>query len=419
MPRIVLLLLCCLGASLSTACQAPTRPNVVLIIGDDQAWTDFGFMGHPEIRTPNLDRLAEGGVLFSRAYVPTSLCRPSLASIVTGQYPHQHRITSNDPPKGTDRQEMLRHIDRAETLPDRLHRAGYRSFQTGKWWEGSYERGGFDGGMTHGDPSRGGRHGDEGLKIGREGLAPIASFLNRDDDRPFFLWYAPFLPHTPHNPPERLLKKYRADGRPEPIAKYMAMCEWFDETCGELLTLLEETGQRENTLVLFITDNGWINRPDASRYAPRSKRSPYEGGVRAPMIVSWPGHVSPRIDTALASSIDIAPTVLRAAGLVPPRELPGIDLLAMAEEPAQRDTIFGEIFTHDAVDLDDPAASLLYRWCIRGRWKLIVPTSPDEPIELFDVIADPTELRDLAAEHPDVVRDLAAALDRWWTVERT
>src|SRR5262245_805880 len=160
--------------------------NILYIISDDQAWTDYGFMGHDTIRTPHLDRLASQSAVFPRGYVPDSLCRPSLATLITGLYPHQSRITGNDP--GRSRQtgspgrnpeylrlnaEYIRHIEAVPTLPRLLAERGYLSLQTGKWWEGDYRRGGFTHGMTHGDPSRGGRHGDEGLKIGREGLQPI------------------------------------------------------------------------------------------------------------------------------------------------------------------------------------------------------------------------------------------------------
>ncbi len=398
-------------------CTSPPRPpNVILIIGDDQAWTDFGFMGHPAISTPHLDRLAAGGALFRRAYVPASLCRPSLASIITGRLPHEHGITSNDPPPGVDRAEMLKHIDRAVTLPDLLQDAGYRSFQSGKWWEGGFERGGFDAGMTHGDPARGGRHGDDGLAIGRQGLAPVFDFIDAEDERPFFVWYAPFLPHTPHNPPERLLAKYRTPDRPLPIAKYLAMCEWFDETCGELLGHLDAEGLTDDTLVVFVTDNGWINRADASRYAPRSKRSPYEGGIRTPIILSWPGRITPvDDDTNLITSLDLAPTILRTCGIQPPTDLRGIDLLPVARgEMSGPTAIFGEIFSHDAVDLDDPAASLLFRWCIEGRWKLILPVDPQVAPELYDLLADPFEQENRAAEQPDRVRQLTDRIESHW-----
>lgn len=118
-------------------------PNIVMLISDDQAWNDYGFMGHDVIQTPNLDKLAQEGALFKRGYVPTSLCRPSLATMISGLYPHQHLITGNDPPKGTDRTQMLRHIDRIPRLPEMLKQKGYVGYQSGKWWEGDHKRGGL------------------------------------------------------------------------------------------------------------------------------------------------------------------------------------------------------------------------------------------------------------------------------------
>jgi uncharacterized sulfatase len=404
--------------------RAEERPNVLMILADDQMWTDFGFMGHETIETPQLDRLAREGALFTHGYVPSSLCRPSLMTIITGLYPHQHGITGNDPPKGVDRNEMLKHVRQAATLPKLLGEGGYQSFQSGKWWEGNFAEGGFTAGMTHGDTRRGGRHGDEGLKIGREGLQPIAAFLDKRkaeaETAPFFLWYAPIMPHEPHNPPERLLKKYRTATRPPTIAKYYAMCEWFDETCGELLQMLEQRGLSENTLVLFVSDNGWIQRTDMRGYAPRSKRSPYEGGIRTPIVVKWPGHVKPSVRETLVSSIDLAPTVLAACGVKVPTNLPGINLLDVcAGKPVARDTLYGEIFAHDVADIDDPTRSLLYRMIVKDHWKLIVPEranlpSPDAPVELFDLAIDPHEHKNLASEQPERVKKLQTQLDGWW-----
>ncbi len=404
-------------------------PNVVMIIGDDQAWGDFGFMGHEVIRTPHLDRLAAQSLLFTRGYVPSSLCRPSLATLATGLYPHQHRITSNDPPGGLAREEMLRqrqrqiaNIERVPTLPRLLGQRGYVSFQTGKWWEGNFRRGGFTDGMTHGDPARGGRHGDEGLKIGRQGLEPIFDFLDRRGDRPFFIWYAPFLPHQPHNPPEELLAYYRDKTDSPAVARYWAMCEWFDQTCGELLAGLEQRRLAENTLVVFVVDNGWIQRPEGGAYAPRSKRSPNEGGIRTPIMLRWPKRIEPRRDeTTLVVSVDLLPTILCACGLKPTAQMQGVNLLD-AEKLAQREAIFGEIFTHNAVDVDHPASSLQYRWCIEGNWKLILPNPrllPDARPELYDLEADPREDDDLAERRPQVVERLTKQIEQWWPVERT
>ncbi|MHC4680826.1 MAG: sulfatase-like hydrolase/transferase, partial [Planctomycetota bacterium] len=269
MKIITKVLLVALLFPTATVSAAPA-PHIVLIISDDQGWTDYGFMGHPDIRTPHIDRLSEEGVLFTRGYVPTALCRPSLMTLVTGHYAHRHGVTGNDPsPKYADRDSSIYHerraaliakIDRFETLPELLAERGYLSHQSGKWWEGNFKRGGFTHGMTRGFPQPAGRHGDDGLKIGREGLAHIQKFVDMAvaKDKPFFLWYAPFLPHTPHTPPKRLLSKYQKEGRPTPIARYYAMCEWFDETCGTLLDYLEKKGIRDKTLIVYVTDNGWI-----------------------------------------------------------------------------------------------------------------------------------------------------------------
>lgn len=404
-------------------------PNVVVIISDDQHWADYGFMGHPVVQTPHLDRLATQSVVYPRGYVPSSLCCPSLASIISGLYPHQNFITSNDPPlpNGQKRQglndpafvegreKFNQHMDQLETLPRLLAKKGYLSFQTGKWWQGKYTRGGFTHGMTQGS-----RHGDEGLKIGREGLQPVREFVDMAlaEKKPFFLWYAPFMPHTPHTPPERLLKKYVDQTPSIHVARYWAMVEWFDETCGELLNFLDERKLSENTLVIYVCDNGWIQDPDSKRYAPRSKQSQYDGGLRTPIMVRWLGNdrAKPRRSEALANSIDIAPTILKAVGLESPQLMQGLDLL---DEQAvkNRTAIKGEIFTHDSQDLDHPAASLRWRWIIEGHHKLIVPHSINEPeakIEFYDLAKDPEEKTNLADSQPELVKELLSKLDVWW-----
>ena len=418
------LLLTLIGIGIGTHGFAARTPNIVLIISDDQSWTDFGFMGHDTIRTPHLDRLARESLVYTRGYVPSSLCRASLASIISGLYPHQHRLTGNDPALPRDarfqreRMELIKNIDRIPSLPRMLGMHGYVSFQTGKWWEGNHRRGGFTDGMTHGDPARGGRHGDDGLKIGREGLQPIYDFIDRAGERPFFLWYAPFLPHRPHDPPQRLLDKYQATTDSKHIARYHACCQWLDETCGELLDFLNRRNLRENTIVVFVVDNGWIQRRDASGYAPRSKRSPNEGGLRTPLMIRWPGKVAARVDETPVSSIDIAPTILSACNLKPHAEMTGVDLLDQ-EAVQKRPEIFGEVFAHNTVDINDPVSSLQYRWMIEGQWKLIEPNKalmPNEEVQLYDLGHDPHEFRDQARAEPDRVAKMRRAIDEWWPV---
>ncbi len=439
-PSLLSVVALVFASALSPQLQA-APPNVVLILSDDQAWGDYGFMGHPEIQTPHLDKLAAESLTFQRGYVPDSLCRPSLTTIVTGRYPHQHGIVGNDPPPPADlvgaakrkivqdpryleiRNRYIEHIDDETTLADFLHNnLGYISHQSGKWWEGHYSRGGFTHGMTHGDRTKGGRHGDDGLKIGRTGMKPVFDFIDTavEEEKPFFVYYAPFLPHTPHNPPARLLNKYKDKTPHLPIAKYWAMCEWFDETCGQLLDHLDKKNLGDDTIVLYVCDNGWINEENASRYAPRSKRSQYDGGTRTPIMIRWRNHVEPKMDTThLASSIDLVPTALAAVGIDIPKDLPGINLLD-SKAVADRKAIFGEILEHDIQHMTDPVASLRFRWVIEGDWKCIVPhpgREPDAKTELFNITKDPHEKNDLAADMPEKVAQLTKKINQWWKVD--
>jgi len=429
--------------------------NVVLIISDDQHWADYGFAGHPHLRTPSLDRLAAESLVFRRGYVPSSLCCPSLASLITGRYPHEHGIAGNDPPEppGTKRgdpqwkaafeagRERMNELLAAHPLlPKILAGRGYASLQTGKWWQGHYSHGGFTEGMTEGS-----RHGDRGLEIGRKTMQPAYDFIDRSTAKrqPFFLWYAPMLPHTPHDPPADLVDHYTAATESLHVARYWANVERFDRTVGELLDHLDREGLTESTLVVYVCDNGWIQNPEGRRFGPRSKLSPYDGGLRTPIMLRQPGTIRPADNPALATSLDILPTILAACRCEAPDGLPGVNLLDAAAVDARKQ-IFGECFTHTLRDLDDPAASLLWRWTVRddrdhGRgpiWKLVLPATAGggaavgwegrlvDPIsqrrfsagqvELFDLATDPGEKTDLAAEHPEVVKKLTESLDRWW-----
>ena len=427
----------------SAAGAEQNPPNVVLIISDDQAWSDYGFMGHDAIQTPHLDELARQSAVFRRGYVPTALCRPSLVTLLTGHYASTHGVTGNDPsPKYAKRNsqlyrsqsaQLISYLDKFDTVPELLGGRGYLSHQSGKLWEGSYQHCGFTHGMTRGFPEPGGRHGDDGLKIGREGMQPIRDFLDSavNQKKPFFLWYAPFLPHTPHNPPPRLLEKYQIKDRPVSIVKYYAMCDWFDETCGELLKMIDDREQRENTLIVYVSDNGWIQSPARSGYAPRSKQTPYEGGIRTPILYSWPGKIPAGQRSELTSSIDIVPTILAACRVDAPKGLPGLDLLRnlQSQTPIERKEIFGESFAHDIADIENPEASLLFRWCIRGKWKLLLtydgevnryksthPRTERRP-QLFDLIADPSESKNLAGQNPIVVTEMVKAINDWYPVD--
>lgn len=392
------------------------RPNIVLVIGDDHAWTDYGFMGNRDVRTPHLDQLAAEGITYTRGYVTTALCSPSLATLLTGLHPHQHGITGNDPVKGQPREAWLERFFLHPLLPKLLADSGYVTMHTGKYWMRKPADAGFtrDMGTTE-------RHGGHALAIGRNTMQPIYDAIDAagKDSRPFFVWYAPLLPHEPHNAPQRLLEKY-ASIEPVAKAKYYAMIEWLDETIGDLMANLEKRGIDDDTLVVYLNDNGWNDF---------GKLTPYENGVRTPVVLRWPKRVAARIDRErLASNIDIVPTLIAAAGLPQPTGLPGVNLLD-GKAVAARDTIFLANFTHDMVSPEEPGRSLLTRSCIHGTWKLVdwqdpppvngrgeakKQKNPAARQELFDLANDPHETRNLASDQPDTVRDLSSRLDGWW-----
>ncbi len=418
---------------LTGALSAGAPVNILIIISDDQAWTDYGFMGHEHVKTPRLDRLAAESLCFTRGYVTSSLCCPSLASIITGRFPHEHKVVCNDPPRPatmsakdfyrsqafrSGRERLAQFLEQIPTLPRLLKARGYVSFQAGKWWQNHFSRGGFTHGMTHGEEEKGGRHGDAGLDIGRKTLKPIEEFIDgaQREKKPWLVWYAPMMPHNPHTPPERLLKRYEAAAPSRHIARYWAMVEWFDETCGRLLDFVEARGLSEDTIVVYVADNGWITDPMTGHFAPRSKLSPYDGGLRTPILVRWPGRMKARRIETPVSSVDLVPTLLAAAGIQAPAGLPGIDLLRDGAG-LERDAVFGACFTHDGVDLESPASGLQWRWVVSGGWKLIAPAALnvlDGKDELFRIAEDPHEVKNLADSAPDEVARLRKRLDAWW-----
>ena len=300
---ILLLAMLCLGMA-SHLWAAP--PNILLIIADDQGYGDFGFMGNPLVRTPHIDDLASRSARFVNGYVPNSLCRPSLATLLTGLYPHQSGVYFNRPYFDLPHTLENRHrasylVRRVATLPRLLSRAGYRTLQTGKHWEGDFANAGFDEGMTLARPhpvekdpafaelgmKSGHGNGDAGLTIGRQTLQPIYDFVDQAsaDGKPFFVWYAPFLPHLPHNPPRRHLDAYAEDPRlPAHLAPYYASISWLDETVGELLGALRQRGSAETDASRLRGRQRLRGGPGESqpcRCAARTPPSSRESGPRS------------------------------------------------------------------------------------------------------------------------------------------
>ena len=432
------------------------RPNVVMILADDHSYRDFGFMGSSLAHTPNLDRLARASTLYPNGYVPMSVCRPSLATLLTGLYPHQHGIHFNHPPPGLREMRKLSGaqyrrtrsqtdalIRNVPTLPRILSHHGYACLQTGKHWEGSYKTAGFTEGMTLAQPASrlspitgtreqdGGDwvahgNGDAGLVIGRETMAPIENFVARHAGaRPFMIWYAPFLPHTPFDAPRRFHDAYAAKQVPTYLQPYFAEIARFDETVGQLLQILRRHQVENNTLVVFAADNGF--RPDKSRpnrQNDRSKLSPFEDGIRTPVLLSWPNKIKPAVHPQLVGTTDLLPTILNAVGLETEAtsEMQGIDLLpsARGEKPLPERPAFGAIYPNDATHLGSPAEHVRGRWIRWRDYKLILSgdASPKLVDALYDLRTDPNETRNLIGntDLQDKVTELTGMLDRWWKI---
>jgi len=448
--------------------SAQASPNIVYIISDDQTWSDFGFMGNGRVHTPNLDALAEQSAVFENGYLPTSVCRPSLVTLLTGLYPHQHGVHFNHGPPGNsgyNRMKSAREyvdqrgnefslISEVETLPGLLSGRGYRSLQTGKFWEGHWRNGGFTEGMTTftappSEQTYGGirtlasgekvahGNGDHGLQIGRETMKPIKDFIVNceTENTPWMVWYAPYLPHQPHDSPEKFYEIARAQSgvRENEIPYYAAIAQ-FDDTVGELVKFVEENSDTTNTIFVFVSDNGWSpsdkpekNRPQEFSHTKTSKRAPFDEGVRSPIMIRWDGVVEPQRREELVSSIDIVPTLLAAAGAESSAKLPGIDLIGAVRKNslASDRAVFGAIYPGDATSLGHPERDVAYRWVRKGNHKLIVPTGENawgdylKSDALFDVANDPGETKNLIGEESATatVSRLRSLLDSWWPYE--
>jgi arylsulfatase A-like enzyme len=215
------------------------------------------------------------------------------------------------------------------------------------------------------------------------------------------------------------------------------MCEWFDETCGGLLDHLDRQGLRENTIVLYICDNGWAatstNAADPNQkawkdYALRSKSSPYEMGIRTPIMVSWPGRLEPARSPYLAHAIDFFPTIAAAAGMKTPDGLRGINLMDEAARKG-RDKVFGVAHSVHNMTPGNPDGTLQYRWCVSGDWKLLVRHHGSDtteyknihlwdkqPVRLYNLKDDPHEKSEISAAHPEIVEKLRKEIDAWHPV---
>jgi arylsulfatase A-like enzyme len=414
--------------TLAAAAQA-RKPNLVILYADDMGYNDASFNGRKEWSTANLDRLASEGTIFDRWYTAYPLCAPSRAALLSGKYGIHTGVRNNQG-----------ELSLSETiLPEALRPAGYRTALIGKWHRGNAKvtevnhplDHGFDETYGYLDALHAWEHFPKKLWRGRveEDVSGYSSdllaaeaikFVQANRDRPFLL-YVPFIePHFWVEAPEENLKKFRGkfpekDASKPYNAHYAAMMERFDASIGRLVKAIDDAGLRENTLIVFTSDNGatfeerTYGAPafhDSNKPFRGQKRSLEEGGIRMPSFVRWPGRVpaGKRSDTVMHMT-DVMPTFLAAAGVSPDPAwgIGGKNMLDVwtAKSPAPDRTVFWE-FTVEGWYMHA---------AMRGDWKLLRIGETNR--FLYNVKEDPQERRTRAGEHPDVVKSLQAELDDW------
>jgi len=453
-----------LAALLSLAVPVPARsqqalqPNIVLITVDDLGWTDLSVQGSTYLETPHIDGLAAQGMRFTDAYAAASICSPSRAAMLTGRYPARIGITDwiRSRFQGGEIPADRRHstewvgapglplltppnplwMDHSEvTLAEVLEPLGYRSAHIGKWhlgtepWfpesQGFHENaGGTDYGQppSYFDPYFLARQGGipnlpprtEGEYLTDREADEAVRFIAENRDGPFFLNLAHYAVHTPLQAPPDLVARYRQ--KPPTNQRnptYAAMVKSVDEAVGRVLAALEAAGVEERTIVIFTSDNGGLLGPTDNAPLRSGKGFPYEGGLRVPLIIRWPGRVpAATVSWAPVMGIDLFPTLVDAVGARLPegRVVDGISLLphlrSGGAEPPGREDLFWH-FPHYRQGREIPPYSVLRS----GEWKLIRWWEGSR--ELYNLRDDIGESRDRAGEMPDRVAEMDARLDRW------
>jgi arylsulfatase A-like enzyme len=436
----------------------PNRPNFVFFLIDDLGWKDLGCYGSEFYETPNIDRLAQEGMLFTDAYAACPVCSPTRASIMTGKYPARLGITQWI--GGSDEPTAYRHEMPLEevTIAEALKEAGYATGFVGKWHLGSNnyypQHQGFDvniAGDSSGAPPTyfypykksnrtletmppGGREGeyltdrltDEALK-----------FLDSSKDKPFLLYLSHYAVHTPIESKKELADKYRAKaetmtGRDGPKfapvygryrtrqwqdhPAFAGMVQSVDESVGRVMAKLAELGLEDRTIVIFMSDNGGLST--VPRQAPTcnlplraGKGWLYEGGIREPMIIKWPGVVrAPSVCAEPVTSTDFYPTMLQMAGLPanPKQHMDGVSLVGLLKGRGRprREAIYWH-YPHYHGSGNRPSGALR-----AGDYKLI-EWYEDERVELYNLRDDIGERRDLSGEMPQKAAELRSMLHKW------
>jgi len=420
-----------------------SRPNVIYLNADDLGVMDVGFMGSELYHTPNLDRLAKEGMVFTDGYAPAANCAPSRAACISGQWAVRTGVyTVGTSERGDVRDRMLiptpnrLHLkDEVITIAEEFKRVGYRTAQVGKWHLGEDPTTqGIDiniAGNTRGSPSSYfSPYKNPNLKDGPKGeyltdrlTDEAVTILEKFKDDPFFMYFPFYSIHTPLQGRKDLKKKYLNNKLVH--ADYAAMIECLDENVGRLMSALDELGLRENTIVLFSSDNGGIRKLSKQDPWRAGKGSYYEGGIRVPITIRWPGVVEAGSTCSVpVTGLDFYPTFLDAIGASPStgKVLDGRSILSLltgkGSFPKDR-TLYWHfpVYLQNYAGEEDQSRDAKFRTrpgtvLRKGKWKLH-EYFEDGALLLFDLEKDPGETHNLAAEKPKKLEALKADMYAW------
>lgn len=412
------------------------KPNVIVVLVDDLGWTDVACFGSRYHQTPHLDRLAQDGMRFTSGYSACTVCSPTRAALLTGQYPARLHLTDwiaghNRPfaklkiPDWTQQLELS-----TVTIAERLRSAGYATACIGKWHLGNEthfpEKHGFDlnvGGYHRGQPPS--YHapykiptlqpeGPAGEFLTDREASEAVKFITANQDKPFLLYLPHYAVHTPIQGKAEVIAKYKAidsSGMTHTKPDYAALMESVDDAMGTMRAKLAELKIDDRTIIIFTGDNGGLIGPTSNKPLRVGKGSAYEGGVRVPWIIHWPGVTKAGSEsTTPIMTIDIHPTVLAMTGVAadPAQPLDGVNLaehLRGGPAPA-RDALFWH-YPHY-----HPGGATPYSAVRMGDWKLL-HFFEDDRVELYDVVTDIGETTDLATKEPQRVATMRTRLDQW------
>lgn len=447
---------------------AAEKPNIIFILTDDQGYGDLQRHGHPYLQTPNINRLHDESVRMDNFYVSPS-CSPTRAALLTGMHEFRNGVTHTLIPR--------EHLNAdAVTLPDLLKTAGYKTGFIGKWHLGGSHGyapnfRGFDWCATN--PMGPRKHFDpeiirNNVRTQRKGFREdiffdeAMTFIEESGDQPFFCYLATYSPHTPLAAPESFIAPFREQGLNETHSAYLAMIENLDYNVGRLMKFLDETGRDENTIVLFINDNGVTEGLDVYNAGMRGcKATAWEGGTRAMSFWRWPNHWNPKTVNNLSAHLDVLPTLCELAGVKMPEtlqsELEGFSLvpvleakdeiswhddrmlfhhvgrwpsgLAESHKYAMVSARKGDYLLVRSAPCGDPACEEFQSQCttLRAVYNGLTTTTyaygsaqthwgatPMGHWALFNVKEDPACENDLSYANPEKVSNMAAAYDNWW-----